>query len=361
VALADTVARMEWGECWLTPRPIPRELAAEVKRRTGGVVPIWVGRLASVPWVVRATSAVQDGVAHMPLALPTLIGFVVSQDNSCRYCYGVLRTILKVLGHADDQIDRIERDVHLSNLTPAEQAALAFARSVSHANPRPTAADVKVLADAGYEPAAIAEITFVTAFGGIPNRLATCFAIPPESIERWALNPIGRLLRPVLARKMRARRAPPEPLPQPNDGPFAAAVAALAGCPAARPVRQAIDEALASPILPRRTKLLMVAVVTRALGCERSTAEARRLLAAEGVGAAQVDEILANLGSASLDRREALLVPFARETVRYRAATIQQRTRELCEALTADEVIEAVGVAALANALGRLSVLLETC
>jgi len=54
-------------------------------------------------------------------------------------------------------------------------------------------------------------------------------------------------------------------------------------------------------------------------------------------------------------------VPFARETVRYQPLAIQRRTRELARELSIEEVIEAAGVAALANAVGRLSVLLETC
>jgi hypothetical protein len=35
--------------------------------------------------------------------------------------------------------------------------------------------------------------------------------------------------------------------------------------------------------------------------------------------------------------------------------------RELADALSLDEVIEAVGVAALANVVARLSILLDTC
>ena len=50
---------------------------------------------------------------------------------------------------------------------------------------------------------------------------------------------------------------------------------------------------------------------------------------------------------------------FARETVRYQTATIQRRMRELAPGLSAPEILETVGVVALANAIGRLSVLLD--
>jgi AhpD family alkylhydroperoxidase len=353
---------MEWGECWLDPVPVPRELRADLKRRTGGIVPEWGPRLAPVPWVVRANAMmVQERVAFMPVGLWDLIGFVVSQANSCRYCYGMTRTILRVLGYREQQIDQIERDVHLGDLTRGEATALAFARKLTTANPRPTPADRDALERAGHDRPAIAEITCATAFAGFPNRIATCFAIPPEPFEGFAMGPIGRLLRPIIARRIRGRRVAPVALPAPNDDPCARLVAVLAGSPFAPVVREIVDAALASPVLPRRTKLLMIAVIARALGCAYCEDEARHGLGPEGFTAADVDEVLANLGSAKLDARDALLVPFARETVRYQTGALQRHTRELARHLAMDEVIEAVGVAALANSIGRLSVLLETC
>src|SRR5262249_42602503 len=162
--------------------------------------------------------------------------------------------------------------------------------------------------------------------------IATCFAIPPESLERWAASTLFRVIRPLIARQIRGKRAAPEPPPAPA-APGAEVIAALGDSPTAHALRTSIDDALASPILPRRTKLLMLAVIGRALGCRRSEGEARAELGTTGIGATDVEEILANLGSARLDRRDALLIPFARETVRYQAIAIQQRTRELAAML----------------------------
>ena|GEM_PF-595639 len=361
VTTAEATARMEWGDCWLAPGPLSAELAAEVRRSTGGVLPGWAPRLAAVPWVVRAKARfVGARFAHMPPALDRWIALVVSQDNSCRYCYGVTRALLKVLGYGDAQIDRIERDVHLADMTRAEQAALEFARKVSHANPRPTPGERERLVQAGWAPAAIGEIAYAAASAGFPNRIATAFAIPPEPLERWAEHPLARLLRPLLALKLRARPAAPLPAPPP-EGPCADIVAALGDSPGAHALRAAIDDALASPVLPRRTKLLVLAVVGRALGCLRSEAEARAELGALGIEPAALERVLANLGGPELDRREAVLVPFARETVRYQASVLQGRARALADALPVAEVIEAVGIASLANVVARLSILLDRC
>jgi alkylhydroperoxidase family enzyme len=352
---------MEWGDCWLAPVPLHEELAAEVRRSTGGVLPGWAPRLAAVPWVVRATARfVAARFAHMPPALSRWIDLVVSQDSSCRYCYGATRTLLKVLGYRDAQIDRIERDVPASELPPAEQAALEFARRVSHANPRPSPAEHDRLARAGWAPAAVAEIAYAAAAAGFPNRIATAFAIPPEPFERWAERPLARLVRPLLARRLRAKAAAPLPAPPPA-GPCGEVVSALGDSPGAQALRATIDEALASAILPRRAKLLMLAVVGRALDCPRSEAEARVELGALGLAPATLDRVLANLGGPELDRREAALLPFARETVRYQVSALQRRTRALADALSGAEAVEAVGVAALANVVARLSTLLDRC
>jgi AhpD family alkylhydroperoxidase len=361
MASSDPAEQLEWGECLLEAAPMPRELAAEIRRLTGGIVPAWATHTASVPWVGRGVALVtRKHLAHMPLPLFGLIALVVSQDNSCRYCYGATRTILRVLGYSDQQIDRIARDVHLSDLTRPEQVALEFARKVSHANPRATAFDREALARVGYSPPVVAEIAYTAAFGGFPNRVASFLALPSERFFRLLGHPLARLVRPLLAPAFRGKHASAEPAP-PGTGPVAEIIAALGDSPTARTVRTVVDDAFASPVLPRRTKLLMSAVIGRALGCDHSEDEARTGLAEDGLGPDDVDAILANLGSPKLDRRDALLVPFARETVRYQTGAIQRRTRELTRELPVDEVIEAVGIAALANSLGRLSVLLETC
>jgi alkylhydroperoxidase family enzyme len=222
-------------------------------------------------------------------------------------------------------------------------------------------ADHAQLADAGLSRTAIAEIAYCAAANVCANRLATLLAFPSDFTEATADRLAIRLLRPLIARCIRGKLREPQALPAPNAGPCADLVAALDGSPAAGVLRRVIDEAIASPVLPKRTKLLMLAVIGRAVGCNRAESEAQAELATEGFTARDVEQVLANLSSPKLDAREALLVPFARETVRYQVPTMQQRTRELGGRLTREELIEAVGIAALANGVCRLSVILETC
>src|SRR5436309_6600960 len=361
MGLAATAMATEWGDCVVPTAPVPPALQTEV-RRAVGTVPGWLARLAPSPWLVRALcEIIKHPFAHAPLEVCDLVALVVSQENSCRYCYGVQRALFKIFGYRDEYLDALERDAQVSELTPAARAALDFARRLTRANPRPGGADFEALVRAGFSRPAAAEIVFAAAASAVTNRVGTLLLLPPEPLVSFVASPVFRFVRPLLAWRMRPRPRAPEPAPRPDDGPCAAVVAALDGSPAAGVLRRAIDGAWASDVLPRRTKTLMLAVIARALDCAHGEREARGPLAAQAPPPGGPRGILANLGSPRLDAREARLLPFARETVRYQPAAIQRRTREVAQGLSPEEVLEAVGIAALANAVCRMSVVIDAC
>ena len=237
--------RGEWGECLVPESPVPAAMAAEVRRATGAV-PGWLPRTSPCPWLVRAATAlIQKPVAYASPELCDLVTLVVSQDNSCRYCYGMQRAVLRIHGHSDAYIDALVRDFHVSDLSTAERAALEFARRISRADPRPGRAEFERVVNAGMSRLAVAEVAFAAASTSLTNRVATLVALPAERLEGAVRSPLFRA---------------------------------------------------------------------------HAEAEARAYLAEDGLGARDVDEILGTLGSARLDAREARLVPFARETVRYQPA-----------------------------------------
>ena len=256
---------MDWGQCLLTPVPLPPALTADLRGRFG-FIPAWASRLVRTPWVLHAFYAfVQKPVAYVSPGLCDLIGLVVGQDNSCRYCYGAQRALLKIVGYRDEDLERLERDFHLQDQSPGERAALELARRLSRAEPRPTSADLHAVARQGLDPRAVTEVAVVTAGGVFANRISTLLALPIETrLESLMDKPLFRLVRPFVAWRMREKPRAPVPPPQPNDGPFAAIVTALGDSPAAGVVRRTVDDALDSDVLPRRTKALMVAVVARA-------------------------------------------------------------------------------------------------
>jgi len=351
----------DWGECLVPVGPVPAAMAAEV-RRALGAAPDWLARTATCPWIVRAiTEMICKPVAYVSPALCDLVSLVVSQDNSCRYCYGTQRAILRIQGYSDAYVDALLRDFHVGDLSPADRAALELARRMTRANPLPGRADFEEVVRAGMGRLAVAEVAVMAALSNFSNRAATLLALPPEQLERMVRRPLFRVMRPLIAWKIRSRAKSPAPLPEPNDGLCAPVVSALGGSPSARVVRSMIDAAVSSEILPRRTKMLMIAVVARAIGSALVEREARDALLGEELTADDVDEVLRTLGAPALDARERRLVPFARETVHYQAATIQRRFRGVAGDLSPAEILETAGVVGLANAICRLSVVLDAC
>ena len=335
----------------LAPRP---EMLRPVKKYMGGV-PKCMTYLTEVPWVFHLFRDIAKPTVFVaPPALVELIGWATAFENSCRHCYGAQRAMMRILGHSDEWIARVERDATLADVDPQQRGVLDLARKLARSNPRPARAEREALT-AQYGAAAAVELAYVVTGWCFTTRVATFLRLPPDPElerlpDRWFLP----VVRPLLRWMLRKPAHRPEVLPL--DGPFYPIIAPMGEVAAAHVLRRAIDGALASPVLPRRAKLLVFAVVARSLPCTTTEAEACRLLAAEGLDAAQVDEILRNLGSAALDPLETLLVTFARASVRYDHLEVQDRVgRDLVPKLSAPELIEATAVAALANSIARMA------
>jgi AhpD family alkylhydroperoxidase len=358
-----TIEETEWEECILEPKRNP-EVERFLRKNLGASPPGMQG-LAECPWILQffiGFNFRRALLVHTSFELADLIGLVVSQDNSCRYCFAEQRFLLRATGMSEVRIRRLEQDLLTAELNERDMLALEFARRLSRSNPLPGAGDWKPLLDAGFSEDAVKELCVVAAVNAAANRIVTLPALPPQAVERYPDRWLTKLLRPLIRRVLLSRRTKgrPESLDAASKfGPFSNLILGLDGLPMARALRGIVDEAWSSPILAPRTKALVVAVVARGIGAVASETEARRLLAEEGMESAELDEILAHLASPKLDRLEALCVPFARETIRYRPAQIQRRAKEVREQLSGPQFLELVGIAALANMLCRLEIVAD--
>ncbi|MBM4337902.1 MAG: hypothetical protein FJ108_18590 [Deltaproteobacteria bacterium] len=358
-----TLHEVEWDACVLEPR-YDRELESFVRREVG-TVPSSVPYFTASPWIVRSMASLSyfgAPLVYIDYPLADLVGLVVSQDNSCRYCYGIQRTVMRVHGMPEAQIRQIEQNFLEAEIDPRTKLALDFARRISRASPLVSALDAVALREAGWSNPAIKELAFQAALNVYMNRLMTAPAIPIASVERaaehWALGWLAPLLRLVMRRRW--RRSGVAPLePEQRTGPWSYLVCALDGLPAAGALRTALDEMWESTLLSRRAKALIFAVIARGLDCSLGEREARGLLDETGPSTDEVDPILTHLGSTLLDPVEAAIVPFARGSIRARPVQLQQRTRALLERLPPELVVETVGVCALANGLCRLGVVAQ--
>ncbi len=357
----SALQEIEWEESLLEPR---RDKAIEREiRKAGGFVLPFVSFFQPCPWLARSLGKTYRSrqLVHTELALADLIFLVVSQDNSCRFCYGSQRSLLRIQGFDEERIRRLEDLSFTAEDDPRERLALDFARRVSRANPPPSAAEKDDLREAGYSEESIKEIAYVAAFTVLATRITTLPAVPLVQAEGFDKRWFVKLFRPLIARYLRSqsKQGQPEFLPpELKTGPFSYLTNELDGLPIAGTFREVLDSAWSSPILTQRAKALVFAVVARGLDSKRSEREATSLLTQHGVDEAQVQEVLSHLASPVLDPIEAAIVPFARETIRPRPVDIQRRGRKLREQLTLEQFVELIGVVGIANAICRLSLTL---
>ncbi|HZW75062.1 MAG TPA: hypothetical protein VFF43_16065, partial [Caldimonas sp.] len=165
---------------------------------------------------------------------------------------------------------------------------------------------------------------------------------------------------PLLKRVMERQRSRGRAVPLGRVPAYAYArlIKAYAGSPIAPALSRIIEEMWDSPILTRRSKLLMLAVIARGLNCDACAGEIGEALQREGFDDAALHQILTHLDAPELDDVERLLVRFARETIWYEPARIQRRARALKEQLRELQLVEAIGVAALGNGLCRMGAIL---
>jgi alkylhydroperoxidase family enzyme len=349
---------VEWEPCLLEPRrdeALDRRARATLGRGAGTL-----GYFAALPWLANVAMDFQACLmtrTHVDHDLADLVSLIVSQDNSCRYCFAVTRTFLVLLGYPPRRIAQLEQELVTSEFSDMERAALDFARRLSRSNPLVEPADRQRLARAGFTEPAIRELSGLVALDVFFNRISTLPALPPAPMEALPERWMVRLLRPMIARVMRRYRSRGVPATlgaAQRQGPFADVVVAFDGLQVGPVLHAALDAAWASPVLPARTKALAFAVVARTLGCLRSEREARRLACAAGMADVDAEQVLAHLATPDLDDLERLVLPFARETVWYQPAVIQRRARELRETIGLEPFLEVVATTALANAVCRL-------
>ena len=364
--MAALLDEIQWGEP-IVPAVADAAWEAEIKRRGGRVGEV-DRRVAPNPWLREACLGVATyHPSEVPQKLFNIGALVTAQENSCRYCYGANRAYMKILGYSEAFISRLERDAHLAELDDRERGFVAFCRNLARSRPRPARADRDRLIALGYAPLAVQEIAFLIAVGCFYNRIGVLAACPPElGFERMANGMVGRLMG-LAAPLMRRLSAGGRPAQRGSTvaaealaaGPFGPVVATLAGLPAAAMIKAALEGAFASTALAPSTKALMFAVVARTLDCRHCESAARKLLLGAGFTAAEIDAALATLASPKLPAQESGLLSWVRDTVHYQTGPIQSETRMLVANISPAAALEAIGVAALANATVRLAMLLE--
>lgn len=352
------INEIEWSEPTL---PVVRDAQweAEVKADMGEV-PDVLKRTSRSPWMRdMILKWPRYEAQEFPRKLADICGLVAAQENACRYCYGVARSWMRLKGHSEKMISKIERKMQMAEMDEKERAFIRFCRNLSRSNPRPPKNARDELISLGYSSLAVAEMAFLIANHGFVNRVSTFIAIPPlEELEKLPNSFLGKVLRPVIAWKLRSI-AWTETTPLEGDPvSFPGVVQKLIGLPAATAMNNALKGAFESDILSKHLKVLMFAVVAKTLDCEFCQAESHAMAMDLGFTEVEFKTALATLSSPHLNKNEEKLLAWTRETIHYQNLYVQQRVRSLAQEVGEPEMLEAIGIASLANSTVRLAVLL---
>ncbi len=303
---------------------------------------------ATMAWFSEPMKFSYASAPHMGIAY-----FVTSQENACRYCYGVARATMQIWGYSERQISDLEQQASLAD--GITRRVVEFARKLAKSNPSPAREDREALIAGGLNPEAAPEIAACVVEACFANRIATFLALPPNlAVERIPASLMGRLRLPFIRKRLIPKKAAP-PQDFRNEGLCAPIIAAAGRTHLAAWLRSVTDGCMSSPVIPRRSKGLMLAVIARQLDSTLCEEETRESLAVDGVPRADIQAILSTLTSSAMNGVEERLLRWTRETVWYEPRIIQNSTKRLLQEVGPEIALEAIGTAALCNTLARLS------
>jgi alkylhydroperoxidase family enzyme len=312
--------------------------------------------MARAPWI---KPPVVSRVAYAPPRLVDIAALVTTQENACRFCYGAMHTMMRLSGYTEARIADLERDVQLADGLTREVVNLS--RKLARSNPRPVKQELETLERLGLDPRAAAEIVFLVAFACYATRVGTFLSLPPDRRkEKFVERPVRRWLLSLGFRfsPERTRRVGPSS-PVKADGLLPRLIGELPDAPVTAWFAGQMEVTFSAPAIPRRTKLLMLAVIARTLGCPFCEGAARSDLEALGLDSSASDKVLDSLSGPGVSPDDALLLDWARDTVRYQTGAIQKRMRQLAATVSTDVLLEAVGTAAISNTAVRLAMLIQ--
>ena len=139
--MAYSLDQVDWCDVPLIP-PRPDPVWERESTQRLGFTSNTAKYLTPVRWMLRADEFMQARVTpNVPVDLSKLIGLVVAMDNSCRHCYGAFRSMLKIMGYSEGVVRKLEESLAVKEFPKKDRLALEFARKVSRAAPRPSAAE----------------------------------------------------------------------------------------------------------------------------------------------------------------------------------------------------------------------------
>ncbi|MYI89332.1 MAG: peroxidase-related enzyme [Gammaproteobacteria bacterium] len=159
-----------------------RILAVQEK---AGFVPNVFLALAHRPLEFRAFFDYHDALMEKESGLSKadreMIVVATSGENNCQYCVVAHGAVLRIRAKHPLVADQVAVNYRKSDITPRQRAMLDFAVKVCNESGSVDESDYQTLRDAGFSEEDIWDITAITAFFGMSNRLANVLGMEPNA------------------------------------------------------------------------------------------------------------------------------------------------------------------------------------
>ena len=179
---ASPIARFPPPELGSLPDDVRRRILA-VQEKSGFVPNVFL-LLARRPDEFRAFFAYHDALMEKPGGLSRaereMIVVATSARNHCRYCVVAHGAILRVRAKDPLVADHLAIDHRKADLPPRQVAMLDFAVKVAQRSEDVGDDDIDRLKSHGFDDEDIWDITAITGFFGLSNRMANVTALRPN-------------------------------------------------------------------------------------------------------------------------------------------------------------------------------------
>lgn len=183
MSTATPVCRFPLPELKDLPDDI-RETILAVQEKAGFVPNVFI-TLARRPAEFRAFFAYHDALmlketGSLSKADREMIVTATSARNGCLYCVVAHGALLRIYAKQPLLADQVAVNHRKADITPRQRAMLDFAIKVCLDSETIGEADYAALREHGFDDEDIWDITSITAFFGLSNRLANAFSMRPN-------------------------------------------------------------------------------------------------------------------------------------------------------------------------------------
>jgi len=115
---------------------------------------------------------------ELPYSVKEAIALLVSKENGCKMCVDVHKSIAKMLGMTEEQVDQVLLGIDAMDVSDNEKALLRFClRASGKDNYKILKSDIDAIKSLGYSDVQVLEAVAITGYFNYINTLSNVFGL----------------------------------------------------------------------------------------------------------------------------------------------------------------------------------------